>query len=93
LGCKIKLRDAFKGYTFDQDKIITPEETVGRFKNRLKEVNLDILEETVRIDNGRLNIPIYFSVRPVRSWSWRSDSVFSASGRILKIFVWTPTKT
>ncbi len=62
MGCKIKLRDAFKGYTFDQDKIITPEETVGRFKNRLKEVNLDILEETVRIDNGRLNIPIYFSV-------------------------------
>ncbi|MCD6293822.1 MAG: hypothetical protein J7M20_02620, partial [Deltaproteobacteria bacterium] len=62
MGCKIKLRDAFKGYTFDQDKIVSPEETVGRFKNRLKEVNLDILEETVRIDNGRLDIPIYFSV-------------------------------
>ena len=62
MGCKIKLKDAFKGYTFDQDKIFSPEETVERFKNRLKEVNLDILEETVRIDNGRLNIPIYFSV-------------------------------
>jgi len=62
LGCNIKLKDAFKGYTFDQDKIFSPEETVARFKNRLKEVNLDILEETVRIDNGRLNIPIYFSV-------------------------------
>jgi len=62
LGCKIKLKNAFKGYTFDQDKIVSPEETVARFKNRLKEVNLDILEETVRIDNGRLNIPIYFSV-------------------------------
>jgi ribosomal protein S12 methylthiotransferase accessory factor len=62
LGCKIKLKDAFKGYTFDQDKIFSPEETVGRFKDRLKTVKLDILEETVRIDNGRLNIPIYFSV-------------------------------
>jgi len=62
LGCKIKLKDAFKGYTFDQDKIVSPEETVERFRNRLKEVNLDILEETVRIDNGRLDIPIYFSV-------------------------------
>jgi len=62
LGCNIKLQDAIKGYTFDQDKIVSPEETVKRFKNRLKTVNLDILEETVRIDNGRLNIPVYFSV-------------------------------
>ena len=62
MGCKIKLRDATKGYTFDQDKIVTPEETVKRFKNKLKTVNLDILEETVRIDNGRLDIPVYFSV-------------------------------
>lgn len=62
MGCKIKLEDAFKGYTFDQDKIVTPEETVARFKKRLEAVNLDILEETVRIDNGRLDIPIYFSV-------------------------------
>jgi len=62
LGCTITLQDAIKGYTFDQDKIVTPEETVQRFKNKLKDVNLDILEETVRIDNGRLDIPVYFSV-------------------------------
>ena len=62
MGCTIALADAFKGYTFDQDKIVSPEETVGRFKNRLKEMDLDILEETVRIDNGRLDIPVYFSV-------------------------------
>jgi ribosomal protein S12 methylthiotransferase accessory factor len=62
MGCNIKLQDAYKGYTFDQDKIVSPEETVKRFKNRLKTVNLDILEETVRIDSGRLNIPIFFSV-------------------------------
>jgi ribosomal protein S12 methylthiotransferase accessory factor len=59
---KVILRDAFKRFTLDQDKIVTPEETVRRFKERLKEVNLDILEKTIRIDNGRLDIPIYFSI-------------------------------
>ncbi len=59
---RIQLKDAFKSYTLDQDKIITPEETVQRFKAKLKEVNLNILEKTVRIDDGRLDIPVYFSV-------------------------------
>jgi len=59
---KIELKDAFKSYTADQDKIITPEETVRKFKEKLKAVDLDILENTVRIDNGRLDIPIYFSI-------------------------------
>ncbi len=59
---KVVLRDAFKRFTYDQDKVLTPEETVRRFKDKLKEVDLDILEETVRIDNGRLDIPVYFSV-------------------------------
>jgi ribosomal protein S12 methylthiotransferase accessory factor len=59
---KIILNDAFKGYTLDQDKVITPEETVARFKAKLQEVHLDILERTVRIDNGRLDIPVFFSI-------------------------------
>jgi ribosomal protein S12 methylthiotransferase accessory factor len=59
---QIILNDAFKGYTLDQDKVCTPEETVRRFRERLKEVDLDILEETVRIDNGRLGIPVFFSL-------------------------------
>jgi len=58
----VVLKDAFKGYTLDQDKIITPEDTVRRFKDQLKEVDLDILEGTVRIDNGRLDIPVYLSL-------------------------------
>ncbi len=62
MDCSIKLQDAYKGYTFDQDKIFSPEETVLRFKKRLREADLDILAETVRIDNGRLDIPVYFSV-------------------------------
>ena len=59
---KIVLKDAYKQYTHDQDKIYTPEETVKRFKERLKKVNLDILEKALRIDNGRLDIPVFFSI-------------------------------
>ncbi len=51
-----------KTYTTDQDKAISPEETVARFKDKLDHLNLDILKEVKRIDNGRLGIPVYFSV-------------------------------
>lgn len=61
-GNKIKLRDVYKGYTYDLDKLISPKETIKRFKEKTKEVGLDILDETVRIDNGRLGIPVYFSI-------------------------------
>ena len=59
---RITLKDAYKGYTLDLDKVIHPEETVRRFRERLKTIDLDILENTVRIDNGRLDIPVYISI-------------------------------
>ncbi len=58
----IQLKDVYKGYTLDQDKWIPPEDTVRRFRERLARIDLDILEDTVRIDNGRLGIPVYFSL-------------------------------
>jgi ribosomal protein S12 methylthiotransferase accessory factor len=58
----IQLQDAYKKFTLDQDKIISPEETLKRFREKLKKVNLDLLESTVRIDNGRLDIPVFFSI-------------------------------
>ena len=58
----IRPTDCFKHYTKDQDKVCSPIETVNRFHARLKEVDLDILKEVRRIDNGRLDIPIYFSL-------------------------------
>jgi ribosomal protein S12 methylthiotransferase accessory factor len=61
MSVKITLSDAYKQFTLDQDKILPPAETVRRFKEKLEKLNLDILEATVRIDNGRLDIPIYFS--------------------------------
>lgn len=58
----IRLQDCMKTYTTDQDKAISPEDTVARFKDKLDHLNLDILKEVKRIDNGRLGIPVYFSV-------------------------------
>jgi len=56
------LKDAFKGCSLDLDKVIPPDETVRRLRERLKTINLKILKKTERIDNGRLDIPVYFSV-------------------------------
>jgi ribosomal protein S12 methylthiotransferase accessory factor len=58
----IRLQSCRKQYTYDQDKACSPVETVSRFKEKLKEAGLDILKEVRRIDTGRLDIPVYFSV-------------------------------
>lgn len=58
----IELKDCFKTYTTDQDKAISPEETLEYFYKRVGELDLRILNEVKRIDNGRLDIPVYFSV-------------------------------
>ena len=57
----IEIEDAFKTYTHDQDKILAPTETVQRFRTKLQNVDLDILKKVERIDNGRLDIPVFFS--------------------------------
>lgn len=57
----IALSDCFKTYTYDQDKTQTPKETIQKVRSLLKTVNLDILKETIRIDRGRLDIPVYIS--------------------------------
>ncbi len=61
MGVEVQLKDAFKGYTYDQDKIMSPGETVARFKEKTAQLKLDILSRTRRIDNGRLDIPVFFS--------------------------------
>jgi len=44
----LQLTDAFKGYTYDQDKLMTPEETNRRVRERLAALDLEILAETRR---------------------------------------------
>lgn len=58
----IIFKDCLKTFTEDQDKAITPEETLKNFYSKVKSVDLNILNEVRRIDNGRLDIPVFFSV-------------------------------
>jgi ribosomal protein S12 methylthiotransferase accessory factor len=58
----LTLTDAFKHYTYDQDKVLTPEETIARVRERLARLDLEILKETLRIDSGRLDIPVFISL-------------------------------
>jgi ribosomal protein S12 methylthiotransferase accessory factor len=57
----IKMKDAIKQATADQDKILHPEKTAAMVKQRMKGMELKILDQTLRIDNGRLDIPVFFS--------------------------------
>ncbi|KAB2888155.1 MAG: tetratricopeptide repeat protein [Desulfobulbaceae bacterium] len=59
---KIVLQDCWKTFTTDQDKALRPEETLERFYARVKTLDCVILNEVRRIDNGRLDIPVYFSI-------------------------------
>ena len=58
----IELTDVFKGYTLDQDKLCPPEETLSRVRAKLAGLSLKILQKTIRIDSGRLGIPVYISL-------------------------------
>jgi len=58
----ILIQDAYKTSYRDQDKLISPEQTVRNAKKQLAKLDLDILHETRRIDNNRLGIPVYFSI-------------------------------
>lgn len=58
----LQLKDCFKVYTTDQDKAAPPAETVARVKARLEAICPGVLEETRRVDTGRLGIPVFLSV-------------------------------
>lgn len=62
MGGSIIIKDTYKGYTRDLDKSVSPLETVTRLREKLAGLDLDILKDTVRTDNGRLDIPVFFSV-------------------------------
>lgn len=56
------IRDAFKTYRHDQDKVKSPEETLRWVRERLALLDIRILNKTQRIDTGRLDIPVYISL-------------------------------
>jgi ribosomal protein S12 methylthiotransferase accessory factor len=61
MSYKVELQTAIKTETLDQDKIVSPQKTVDMFKEKTARLNLNILSKTERIDNGRLDIPVFFS--------------------------------
>jgi ribosomal protein S12 methylthiotransferase accessory factor len=58
----VTLKNCLKKFTTDQDKAMSPDVTVDQFFRKLAGLDLKILSEVKRIDNGRLDIPVYFSV-------------------------------
>lgn len=58
----IEIKDSFKTYSHDQDKTRNPGETISWVRERLATLDLNVLAKTVRIDTGRLDIPVYISL-------------------------------
>lgn len=55
------LKSCLKSYDLDQDKAVSPQETVRRVRARLDEKFQGVLAEIDRVDTGRLGIPVYVS--------------------------------
>ncbi|MEF2144996.1 MAG: YcaO-like family protein [Desulfovibrionaceae bacterium] len=57
----LEFKSCPKAYELDQDKAVSPEQTVARVKALLEEKCAGVLAETDRIDTGRLGIPVFVS--------------------------------
>ncbi len=57
----LELRDSFKDTGAEFDKVRSPEETLEWVRQRLGQMDMPVLQETERIDQGRLGIPVYVS--------------------------------
>jgi ribosomal protein S12 methylthiotransferase accessory factor len=62
MGSGIQLKDSFKTYSRELDKLVSPQVTIQRVQERLTKTGKDILLRTLRIDTGRLGIPVYISL-------------------------------
>lgn len=51
-----------KGYTTDLDKVLAPADTAHKAESALRDGGCAVLEELLRVDKGRLGIPVYMSV-------------------------------
>jgi len=58
----ITIKDSHKHFSHDQDKTRNPEETIAWVRSILKGLKMDVLANTVRIDTGRLDIPVFISL-------------------------------
>ncbi len=58
----ISIGDSYKTFSHDQDKVRSPGDTIAWVRERLSKLDINILNETVRIDTGRLDIPVFISL-------------------------------
>jgi ribosomal protein S12 methylthiotransferase accessory factor len=58
----IELKPAPKTYRREQDKARPPAETVAWVRERFASLGQPVLKKTLRIDTGRLDIPVYISL-------------------------------
>lgn len=58
----IVLKPAHKTYDKELDKARPPEETVAWVRQRFASLGQEILRSTVRIDTGRLDVPVFISI-------------------------------
>lgn len=57
----MKLQDSYKESGAAYDKVRSPEETLEWVRARLDALDIPVLQETRRVDSGRLGIPVYVS--------------------------------
>ncbi|WP_027722181.1 YcaO-like family protein [Maridesulfovibrio zosterae] len=87
----LELKSCLKVYSKDQDKAVTPEETVAKVKKLLDEKCNGVLKCTRKIDTGRLGIPVFISecgdvareVMPTRKQMGKGASVAQAEASAL----------
>jgi ribosomal protein S12 methylthiotransferase accessory factor len=58
----INLQSALKVYHQEQDKARPPQQTVDWVRGRFAGLGQEVLQKTLRIDTGRLDIPVYISL-------------------------------
>lgn len=62
MGTKIRLKSSPKGFKEGLEKAVDPRETVSTARKRLEAASGDLFSRTMRIDSGRLDIPVYISL-------------------------------
>ncbi|HYA40690.1 MAG TPA: YcaO-like family protein [Syntrophobacteraceae bacterium] len=58
----VELKDSYKKYSYDQDKTRRPDQTISWVRERLAALDMNLLSKTMRIDTGRLDIPVFISL-------------------------------
>ena len=59
LHSNITLKHTLKKHTVGLEKAVAPSETIRNVNDALKRLALDLVRDTIRIDSGRLDIPVY----------------------------------